>query len=82
MAPEILLGKPYSGSAIDLFACGIILFIMVAQTPPFIKAVIQDPLYRMLMENKEDLFWRAHLKNKPNSFHFTEAFKMLVTGLL
>jgi len=30
MAPEILIGKAYSGTAIDLFACGIILFIMVA----------------------------------------------------
>jgi len=30
MAPEILLKQPYQGPAIDLFAAGIILFIMVA----------------------------------------------------
>ena len=82
MAPEILIGKPYSGSAVDLFSCGIILFIMVAQTPPFLKAVASDPLYRMLIENKEESFWRAHLKNKPSTFRFSNNFKHLVTGLL
>lgn len=30
MAPEIHEGKPYNGSSVDLFALGIILFIMVA----------------------------------------------------
>ncbi len=82
MAPEILHGKPYSGYAIDLFSCGIILFIMVAQTPPFLKAVPTDPLYRMLMENKDEVFWKSHLKNKPHSFRFSENFKHLVLGLL
>ena len=28
MAPEIHMKKPYSGASVDLFACGIILFIM------------------------------------------------------
>jgi serine/threonine protein kinase len=82
MAPEIFIGKPYSGAAIDLFSCGIILFIMVVQTPPFLKAVASDPLYRMLIENKEESFWRAHMKNKPSTFHFSDNFKLLVTGLL
>jgi len=30
MAPEIHDGKPYSGEAVDIFAMGVILFIMVA----------------------------------------------------
>jgi serine/threonine protein kinase len=29
MAPEILMGKSYYGFSIDLFSCGIILFIML-----------------------------------------------------
>jgi len=29
MAPEIHLGKPYKGEHVDLFAAGIILFIML-----------------------------------------------------
>jgi serine/threonine protein kinase len=49
MAPEILLGKPYSGFSVDLFAIGIILFIMVAKTPPFFRASSSDPLYRMII---------------------------------
>jgi len=35
MAPEIFINKSYSGVAVDLFAAGIVLFIMVAGTPPF-----------------------------------------------
>ena len=29
MAPEIHLKKPYNGAAVDIFACGIVLFIMI-----------------------------------------------------
>ena len=34
-APEILSGKQYWGNKIDIFAAGVILFIMVAGNPPF-----------------------------------------------
>jgi serine/threonine protein kinase len=81
MAPEILLGRKYQGFSIDLFSCGIILFIMVAQSPPFIRALPTDPIYRLLAENRDDLFWAAHSKNKPLGF-YSESFKVLVTGLL
>jgi len=30
MAPEIHLGKPYTGAGVDLFASAIILFIMLS----------------------------------------------------
>lgn len=40
MAPEIHLHKPYTGAGVDLFAAGIILFIMISQRPPFTKADI------------------------------------------
>ena len=30
MAPEIHLGKPYNGPSVDLFACAIILFVMIS----------------------------------------------------
>lgn len=76
MAPEILLGRPYSGFSVDLFALGIILFIMVARTPPFFKAIPSDPLYKFLMENRDDLFWAAHSKNKPEgAMYFSKDFK-------
>ena len=38
MAPEIHLKQPYMGQSVDLFAAAIILFIMVAQHPPFTTA--------------------------------------------
>jgi len=38
MAPEIHLKQAYSGKSVDLFAAAIILFIMVAQHPPFTTA--------------------------------------------
>lgn len=38
MAPEIHLGQEYDGKSIDIFASAIILFIMVAEHPPFTAA--------------------------------------------
>jgi len=35
MAPEIHTRSPYQGQIVDLFATGIILFIMVTGHPPF-----------------------------------------------
>ena len=78
MAPEIHMRKPYIGSSVDLFACGIILFIMYTQHPPFTKAEPNDPFYRLLCANRADLFWKAHSKNKPEGF-FSEEFKNLIT---
>lgn len=35
MAPEILEGKPYKGNTTDIFALGVILFIMITGVMPF-----------------------------------------------
>ena len=83
MAPEIHLRKPYTGASVDLFACGIILFIMFTQHPPFTKATPEDPFYKLLCANRADLFWKAHSKNKPNGeAFFSEEFKHLITMML
>ena len=81
MAPEIHMRQPYSGASVDLFASGIILFIMMTQHPPFTKADPNDPFYRLLCANRADLFWKAHSKNKPEGF-FSEAFIDLITKML
>ena len=60
MAPEIHLGKPYTGAGVDLFAAVIILFIMMSQRPPFTRADINDPHYRLIVGNKANIFWQAH----------------------
>lgn len=38
MAPEINMKIPYNANDVDLFAAGIVLFILVVGTPPFSKA--------------------------------------------
>lgn len=81
MAPEIHMRKPYSGASVDLFATGIILFIMYTQHPPFTRAEPSDPFYRLLCANRADLFWKAHSKNKPADF-FSEEFKAMITAML
>lgn len=81
MAPEIHARRPYLGASVDLFACAIILFIMVTQHPPFSRAEPSDPFYRLICANRADLFWKAHSKNKPEGF-FSEEFKNLITSML
>ena len=83
MAPEIQMGLKYSGQCVDLFAAGIILFIMVAQHPPFNKASPQDPHYKTISANRLDLFWKLHSRNKPNgSEFFTKEFKDMISSML
>jgi len=83
MAPEIHMRKPYQGASVDLFASGIILFIMITQHPPFSRGEPSDPFYRFICANRADLFWKAHSKNKPGGTEFfSEEFKHLITAML
>ena len=38
MSPEIHLGEKYNGTQADVFAAGVILFIMVSGHPPFLTS--------------------------------------------
>lgn len=85
MAPEIHLKQPYSGSAVDLFACAIILFIMMSGTPPFLKAEPKDSHYKLICVNRHGMFWDAHEKNKeklPGQNFFSEDFRNLMNSML
>lgn len=83
MAPEIYKGVKYSGQSVDLFATGIILFIMVAQHPPFNAASARDPHYKLLSTNRVDVFWKVHTKRKPGGLEFfSTEFMDLITGML
>ena len=69
-----------------MFASAIILFILVAEHPPFTSAdAARDPYYKCIAQNRSDLFWAASCKNKPgankNEF-FSEEFKDLVQSML
>lgn len=65
----------------DLFALGIILFILYAGHPPFAQAHPTDTHYKLLVTNRADLFWKYHSKGKEDNF-FSENFKDLITNML
>ena len=81
MAPEILIKEPYQGHEVDLFALGIILFILYSGHPPFRCAKINDPHYKLIADNRADLFWEYHSANKPPGF-YSDSFKDLITNML
>ncbi|GMI14376.1 hypothetical protein TrVE_jg11255 [Triparma verrucosa] len=53
MSPEIVAEKPFDGFSIDLWACGVMLFIMVTGVPPFDRAQPQDPRFQMSAINRQ-----------------------------
>jgi len=60
MAPEILNNLKYTGASADLFACGVILFQMVAAMNPFGTATPSDDYYRYIIDGKHERFWEGH----------------------
>jgi serine/threonine protein kinase len=80
MAPEIAL-KSYDGRRTDIFAAGVILFIMYSGNPPFEKATLTDPYYKLIKEKRYDIFWNAHSRKRLPSF-FTDSFKDLIQKMI
>lgn len=80
MAPEIP-SKKYEGKSVDIFAAGVILFIMYAGSPPFEKANINDPYYKLIKEKKFDTFWKAHSRKRPLDY-FTPQFQDLINRMI
>lgn len=62
--------RPYSGEAVDLFALSIVLFIMIAGTPPFSEATKTEFYYKLIINNKWEMFWKYHSKGKPSGSNF------------
>jgi serine/threonine protein kinase len=69
----------YTGLQADLFATGVILFIIYSATPPFRSTKNSDSMYRLIREKKFNKFWAIHEKKKPESF-FSESFKKLINS--
>jgi len=51
MAPEIQ-SRNYIGTQVDIFAAGVILFIMYSGSPPFERAIPTDTYYKLIKEKK------------------------------
>ena len=87
MAPEIHAGKAYSGTAVDIFACGVILFIMLSGNPPFLKADAKsDSYYKLFKTNEQLTFWTAHSNHMTEQLgregFYSEEFMDLMNGML
>jgi serine/threonine protein kinase len=82
MAPEILLGERYNGPLVDIFAAGVVLFVMVFGKMPFYKAISTDVYYKALAGNRPDLFWKIHFKKMGSDFKPSESIIELLTMML
>jgi serine/threonine protein kinase len=59
VAPEIIEGKEYMGEKVDVFSCGVVLFIMLTGRYPFYCATADDKRYHLLMQSKFDDYWKT-----------------------
>ena len=79
-APEIEAGN-YEGLKVDIFAIGVILFIMYTGTPPFVSTRSHDRIYKLITERRYAKFWELHERNKAPGF-YSESFKRLINCFL
>lgn len=80
MSPELLCRKPYSAASVDIFAAGVVLFIFFSGHPPFHEAKLDDPYYKVFINNKQR-FWDFHSKQNKKR-EYSENFKALVNGMM
>ena len=78
MAPEILEGKQYKGSEVDIFALGTILFNVVTNFQhPFEVANAQDAKYKLLMDGRIDEYFAKFITR----VKLSQEFKDLIVSL-
>merc|ERR1719361_544980 len=59
-APEILLRKKEYDLKVDVFAMGVVLFILLGGYPPFEHAKDSDEWYQFIVAKKYKNFWKSH----------------------
>lgn len=79
MAPEMFntKSKGYDGYLTDVWACGVILFIMIAGFPPYQKPSKTDWWFDKLVKKKYDRFWAAHCRTA----YFSDSAKDLINKM-
>jgi serine/threonine protein kinase len=73
MAPEIKEGKTYDGRQIDIFSCGVILFIIVQGIFPFKEAKKDEYFYNLILQGKFEHYWK-----KVGGQNLSDDFKDLI----
>merc|ERR1712080_218858 len=73
--PEVFRGEPY-GIPNDVFAMGIILFIVTLARLPFTAPDESCPLYTKIKEGDMDTYWAW--QNQDDDLDVTDAFKQII----
>ena len=71
----------YNGLQSDMFAVGVVLFIMYTGYPPFSGTRSHDRIYKLIREKNYAKFWEKHEKGKPEGF-YEASFKRLMNSFL
>ena len=71
----------YTGVQADIFATGVILFIMYNGTPPFLSTKPHDRIYKLIKDKNFQKFWALHERNKKPGF-YPDSFKRLISSFL
>ena len=77
MAPEIKKRQVYNGKSTDIFAVGVVIYILVKGQFPFIEATPEDFYFKMLAEGNFDKYWQT-----VNADALSDEFKDLILRIL
>jgi len=85
-APEVKNGICGNLTAADVYAAGVVLFIMVCGHPPYLEHsngddAEYDAFYRLMRKNLSR-FWEVHSKHKNNANFFSSEFKEMIDMML
>ena len=75
----MLRKESWTGTPVDIYTTGIVLFIMMTATYPFDSADQQDPHYALFTNNETNkLFWKSH----DSTNKLSNDFKDLINKML
>ena len=78
--PEVCLGSPYMGQAVEVFMVGVVLFNMLFGVKPFKRASRSDPYFELIANKTPDAFWK--LQAEDNDVEPSTSAKELIWALL
>lgn len=80
MSPELLYHKSYDAKKVDVFAAGVILFVMHSGYPPFNTATQHCQFYYKFVKDN-DKFWKFH-SNQGRKRHYSPEFIQLINSMI